>query len=128
MQKRWVRKNVDLVLLIEYVESFFKNKGFKTSKDGLTSGFTITAKPQERTSILEPVIIGVSGTSDDFLIEFSTSGRSRSTVRFGFVATMFGGGSLILRGLKSQEALEKLEKDFWIYVEEAIAHMINSTS
>ncbi len=128
MQRRWVGKNVDLLLLIEYVESFFKDKGFKTSKDGLTSECSIKAKPQKRNSILEPVIIGVSGTSDDFLIEFSTGGRSRSTVRFGFVTTMFGGGSLILRGLKSQEALEKLEREFWVYIEEAIAHMINSTS
>ena len=129
MQRRWVGKNVDLLLLIEYLENFFRDKGFKTSKeDGSTSEYSIKAKPQKRTSIIEPVIIGISGTSDDFLIEFSTSGRSRSTVRFGFVTTMFGGGSLILRGLKSQEALEKLEKEFWVYIEEAIAHMINSTS
>jgi len=30
--------------------------------------------------------------------------------------------------LKSQEAEEKLEKDFWIYIEEAIAQLANSNN
>ena len=128
MQRRWVGKNIDMALLSERIKNLYRDKGFKASRDGSASGYTITAKPQQRAGILEHVIIGISGDSDDFLIEFSTSGRSRSTVKLGFITTMFGGGSLILRGLKSQEAMEKLEKEFWIYIEEAIAHMINSTN
>ena len=128
MQRRWIKKNVDLALLSERIENFFRDKGFKIAKDWSASKYTVSAKPQQGVRILGRVIVRILGDSNDFLIEFSTSGHSRSAVKLGFLTTMFGGGSLILRGLKSQEALEKLEKDFWIYIEEAIARLIDSTS
>lgn len=128
MQGRWVGKNVDLALLSERIENFFKDKGFKTAKDWSPPEYTISARPQRGIGILGRVIIRVLGDSNDFLIEFSTSGHSRSAIRSGFLTTMFGGGILLLRGLKSQEALEKLEKEFWVYVEEAVMHLIKSTS
>jgi len=128
MQRRWVGKNIDLTLLSERIENFFKDKGFKTTKDWSALEYTISAKPQHGVGILGLVIVKILGNSNDFSIEFSTSEHWRSAMKLGFITTMFGGGSLILRSLKSQEALEKLEKDFWVYIEEAITHLINSTS
>jgi hypothetical protein len=128
MQGQWTGKNVDLALLSELIEDFFRGKGFKITKDRIASEYTISARPQRGVGILERVIVRVLGDSNDFLIEFSTSGRSRSAVKLGFITTMFGGGSLVLRGLKSQEALEKIEKDFWIFIEGTIAHLTNQTN
>ena len=128
MQRSWTGKNVDLALLGERIEVFLKDKGFKIRKDWSASEYTFSARPQRRVGILEHVIVRILGDSNDFLIDFSTSGRSRSAVKLGFITTMFGGGSLILRGLKSQEALEKLEKDFWLYMEESVTRLINSAS
>ena len=128
MQRLWVGKNIDLALLSERIENFFKDKCFKVTKDWSASEYTISARPQHGVGILGRVIVRILGDSNDFLIDFSTSGRSRSAVKLGFITTMLGGGSLILRGLKSQEALEKLEKDFWIYIEEAITRLMNSTN
>jgi len=127
MQRRWVGKNIDLALLGKRIENFFKDKGFKIAKDWPASEYTFSVRPQHGVGILGGVTVRIIGDSSDFLIDFSTSERSRSAVKLGFITTMFGGGSLILRGLKSQEALEKLEKDFWIYIEEAMTRLINST-
>ena len=127
MQERWVGKNVDLPLLSEHIENFFRDKGFRTTKDGSAPEYTLSAKPQHSVSIIGHVTVKILGDPNDFLIEFSTSGHSRSTVKLGFITTIFGGGSLVLRGLKSQEALEKLEKDFWVHVEDVIVHLTNST-
>ena len=127
MQERWVGKNVDLPLLSKHIEDFFRDKGFRTTKDWSASEYTISAKPQQGAGIIGRVIVRILGDPNDFLIEFSTSGHSRFAVKLGFITTLFGGGSLVLRGLKSQEELEKLEKDFWVHVEEAIVHLINST-
>lgn len=126
MQSRRVEKNVDLKLLREHIESFFKDRGFKIAEERSESKYEISARPQHGVGILGSVIVRVLGDSNDFLIEFSTSRHSRSAVKLGLMTTMFGGGSLVLRGLKSREALEKLEKDFWIYVDEAITRLINS--
>ena len=128
MQARWVGKNVDLALLSQCVEDFFENRGFKTAKDRSTEGYTVSGKPQRGGDILGLVIVRILGSSHDFSIEFSTSKHTRSAIRSGFLTTMFGGGILLLRGLKSQEALEKLEKEFWVYIEEEMPHLIDSTS
>lgn len=128
MQRQWVGKNIDLTSLSKCIENFFKDKGFKITKDGSAPEYTISAKPQHSFGILEHVIVKILGNANDFLIEFSTSEHSRSVVKVGFMTTMFGGGSLLLRGLKSQEALEKLEKQFWVYIEETVTHLINSPS
>ena len=128
MQERWVGKNVDLPLLSERIVNFFKDKGFKIANDWSASEHKISARPQRGLGILGRVIVRILGNANDFLIEFSTSGHSDSAIKLGSVTTMFGGGSLILRGLKSQEALKKLEKDFWTYTEETVTHLIDSTS
>jgi len=128
MQRLWVGRNIDLALLSERIENFFKDKRFKTRKDWSAPECVISAKPRHGVGILGRVIVRVLGNSNDFVIELSASDHSRSAVKLGFITSMFGGGSLVLRGLKSQEELEKLEKDFWIYMEEAVTHLINSTT
>ena len=125
MQERWVGKNVNLPLLSEHVENFFRDKGFRVTKDGSAPEYRISAKPQYGAGIIGHVTVRILGDPNDFSIEFSTSAHSRSTVKLGFITTIFGGGSLVLRGLKSQEKLEKLEKDFWVHVE-AIMRLTNS--
>lgn len=127
MQERWVGKNVNLTLLSERIVNFFKDKGFKTAKDWSASEQKISAMPQHGLGILGRVIVRILGNANDFLIEFSISEHSDSAIKLGFITTMFGGGSLILRGLKSQETIKKLEKDFWIYTEETVTHLIDST-
>jgi hypothetical protein len=51
---------------------------------------------------------------------------SRFATMLGLSTTLFGGGVFVLRGLKLQEALEKLEKKFWLYLEEKITYASRS--
>jgi len=126
MQARWLGKGVDLALLGGRVEDFFKGKGFKTRKDESAEGYTISGIPPRAHGIYGKVVVKILGNSNDFVIEFWASDHTRSAIKAGLVTTMFGGGSLLLRGLKSQEALERLEKEFWRRIEEAIPYLINS--
>ena len=125
MREQWVGKNVDLALLSERVEDFFKGKVFQTRKDVLADGYKISATPgsQER---LRGVVVYVRGKSSDFVVEFFAGKRERSPAMLGFLVTLFGGGGLVLRSLKLQEAMEKLEREFWAYTEEAIAELTDS--
>jgi len=41
MQKQWVGKNVDLALLSECAETFFKDRGLKTMKEFSQDEYTI---------------------------------------------------------------------------------------
>lgn len=126
MRKQWIEKNVDLALLGKYIEDFLTGKGFGTKKDEFADGCTISAKPWLEREVREEIAVSVLGWSNDFVIEFLISERKRSSVLLGFITTIIGGGTLLLRSLKSQEALEKLEKEFWMWAEETIAHLVGS--
>lgn len=126
MRRRWVGKNVDLALLSQRVEDFFKSKGFKTKKDESADGYELSGTAQHVRDVRGHIAVRILGNSNDFVIEFVASERTRRSIMLGFITTMFGGGSLILRGLRLQEALEKLEREFWVYAEDDVAHLANS--
>ena len=120
MRRRWVEKNVNLTLLTKGVENFFQKRGYKTKKDESGEEHTILAIPQNVRDVREEITVRVFGKSNDFAVEFFAGERTRSSILLGFITSLIGGGSLLLRGLKSQEAVEKLEREFWLYAEGAI--------
>lgn len=123
MRGRWVGNNVDLALLSESVEDFFRTRGFRTKRDELAEGHTISATPGHVRDACGETTVRILGKSSDFVIEFFSSERTRSNILFGFIATIIGGGNILLHGLKSQEALQKLEREFWVYVEDRIERL-----
>lgn len=125
MREQWVGKNVDMALLSERVEDFFNGKVFQTRKDVLADGYKISATSgsQER---LGGVVVFVRGKSSDFLVDFVAGKSGRFSAMLSSLVTMFGGGGLVLRSLKLQEAMDRLEREFWVYTEEAIAELTDS--
>lgn len=126
MQSQWIGKNVDLKLLGECIEDFFKDKGFKTTKDESAGKYTILWTSQRARNMRDAMRATVFGDSNDFVVEIIASERTRGSIRLGLLTKAFGGGYLALRGLKAKETLEKLEKEFWIYIEEKVAHLTGS--
>jgi len=127
MQKQWVGKNVDLKLLSECIENFFKDKGFRTRIDESAGKYTILWTSQRVRNMRDAMTASVLGNSNDFIVEIVASERTRGSIRLGMLTAAFGGGYLALRGLKAKEILEKIEKEFWVYVQEKIAHLTGST-
>lgn len=112
--KRFQNRKVDLHFLSERIKYFFESKGLKTSVVKQQDGFLIIA----RKSFTERVNVKLRGDPDDFLVELATEEGSDTSIFFGGITTIFGGGSFFLRGIRSRELLEKLEGDFFRYVEE----------
>jgi hypothetical protein len=112
--------DVDLSLLGEWIERFFQKKSFITTHDEEAEGYRITARPTPETEMVNNVIVSISGGPDDFKVKFVTGARSNIFVRLGQLTALFGGGILYMRGLKSQEAEDRLEKEFWLYINEKI--------
>jgi len=73
----------------------------------------------------EVVVVTVSGKPDDFEVELE-SAASRDSLMLGSSTTAFGGGGFFLRELKSKEDFEKLEREFWVFVEELVTRLENS--
>ncbi|UCD26824.1 MAG: hypothetical protein JSV75_01495 [Candidatus Bathyarchaeota archaeon] len=127
-QKRWIEKGVNLNLLTENIETYFQDKGFKTRKDALPTGAKILIAPKHLRDPNANIKVTVLGSPQDFTVELSISEPSRFATILGLSTTLFGGGIFVLRGLKLQESLEKLEKKFWSYLEEKITYASRSYS
>jgi len=120
MEDRWINKNVDLSMLKSCLIRFFEEKSFKISGEGSREKHCIVALPTRIHDISEEIRVHVDGRPDDFRVRFKAGSRSSELVRLGILTTAFGGGRLTVKGLKSQEALERLEKEFWVYLDEVI--------
>lgn len=126
MQDRWTGKNIDLTLLSKYIEKFFKEMGYKAKKNGLMRGYKIFVIPRNTRDVVARIEIRVLGQPNDFVIDFCGIERMRSSIASGFLTIHFFGGLILRRSLKLQEVLEKLEKEFWIYLDETVLRLIDS--
>jgi len=126
MESHYVNRNVDLSLLNEWLERFFKEKGFMTLSEETDEGYRIFAKPRHIHDIIGKVSVFISGDPNDFVVKFYSGAFSGSLVKFGNLTTLFGGGIMVLRGLKSQEAEEKLERSFAVYLNESVNSLAGS--
>lgn len=127
MQKRWVGKDVDLILLRRSIEAFLEVNNLEIRKDDSADGCSVLGVQQRGVGPSIEVVVRISGDSNDFVVEFVGGERARRSLMWGFLTTMFGGGSFLLRGLKLKEGLEKLENEFWVHTEEAVTRLVGST-
>lgn len=117
MWDRWVGKQVNLNALAELLKKFFEGKPFRVSVENASTGYKIAAYPKLSAGLLDVIEVFVRGKPDDFVIEFVPGSNTRKSIRSGFLTYLFGGGLLWREGLKSQEELDKLEREFWNFVD-----------
>jgi hypothetical protein len=120
LKDRYQNKQVDLEALKNRVVQFFQEKGFSVSEKSGEGTLHVVAFPKTEHDILEEINVYVTGHPDDFEVIFDSGSRSRTMVRYGILTNVFGGGRLTLKGLKSQEALEKVAKEFWVFVDSVV--------
>ena len=126
MQRRWTGKNVNLDLLSDSVEDFFKSRSFVTKRTESAEERVILWQSKRAAKAEKPISAKIMGKPDDFTVELKASELADRSVRFGMLTKTIGGGYFLLKSLKLREALEKLEKEFWIHVEEKVAQLTGS--
>jgi hypothetical protein len=127
MQRRWTGQNVDLSLLSDEVDDFFKSRDFVTEKSESVGERKILLKPKYPTVKLEDYMsVRIVGEPNDFTVDLKASELTTRPVRMGLLTKSLGGGYSLLRSLKLKEELEKMEKEFWIFVEDKVAQMARS--
>lgn len=122
VEKRWVNKNIDLNLLCDQLEGFLRKKGFKTSKSHMKSGFDVVgAFPRELYSY--EILVQIRGSLDNFVLKLTLKDQAGVFQKLSSLSSLFGGGALVLKSLKSQELFDKLEEEFWVFAEETVEKM-----
>jgi hypothetical protein len=128
MEGHYLKRNVDLSLLSEQLIRYFKNQHFRvyTAKEEKKDLIKIIVRPTFEHEIIGNINVLIQGRPNDFSVKFFAGSRSQAYMKFGILTSIFGGGSIFLRGIKSKEALERLERKFWVHLEEKIDFLVNT--
>jgi len=127
MKTRWIGKNVNFGALSERVKSFLSKKGFSRLGMEETNGNYVIflGLLMNGRGVRRQLAIKIIGEPNDFEVEFLLSRRGWASKIVG-LASLIGVGGLVLRRMKSEEILEALERDFWIYMDEAVEEISSS--
>lgn len=123
MFTQWIGKNVDLDILFQQTIQFFKKKTLGVVSDRTGGSYTIIVMPKRALGLREEISVTITGEPNDFEVQFVSGDKSRTLKNLGQLTSLFGGGFFLLEGLRSLEAIEKLEREFWVFMEEAVAQL-----
>jgi len=129
MQRNWKGRNIDLELLTTRIGDFFKAKDFEAIRGEIPTGYKIFAEGSPYFKIDGYVSVAIEGNPNDFVVKFDLCKKSkRRFVMSGILSeTMFLGGYLLSRKLKSEEEWLRLEKEFWRHVDNVLLFLGNSS-
>jgi hypothetical protein len=128
MEKRWINKHVDLALLTTRIGEFFKRKDFNAIKGDTPTGHQIFAEDSLHYRLDGCVSVTIEGKPDDFVVKFELcSPEKKSSLISPLLTQMFLSGYFLSRRLKSAEDWTKLERKFWIYVDNTILQLTSSS-
>jgi hypothetical protein len=122
MQRNWQNLNVNLSDLVQKIIQFFESKEFNnvTALKNETR-YQIIAGDSKQYKMENDVSVTIEGKPDDFTVSLaSCKQEKRSTIPL-FLTSMFGGGYFLLKGFRSEEAMQKLERDFRQKIEGMVA-------
>lgn len=126
MKDCWVGNDVDLNLLSQRVKHFFIENQFETKLEQAPDKYWI-----EASNFQFKVMVNVYGQPSDFTVEFIPNKKTRGfslAMAFGYFTSVFGGGTLLLRDVKLQEAINKVEQKFWEHIDRQVAVLTNSAN
>jgi len=125
MKYQWIEKKVDLQVLAVEVELFLRKRKFKIKLDDSLDLKVIRGVLWEKDQV-RSVVVKISGNPDDFVVDFSAGGHSRSILKLSSLLSLLGGGVFVLKSQMEVEFYQKLEREFWNYLDEVVASSTNS--
>jgi hypothetical protein len=132
LKDQWVGNNIDLSKLSQGIEHFFKEIDFVVRMEQTPKGYKFDVASTGLGITQLRFTVRILGQPSDFTIEFipryRTGGRFSPGMVIGQIMSMFGGGVLLLRDVKLQESLDKLEQQFWEHMDKQVAELTNSAS
>lgn len=128
MKNQWLEKNVDLGMLAERIRPFFHETDFETRVEKM-QGKCIIQAVSKIPNLMLRINVKILGHPNDFTVDFSASGKGgyfSPSMIVGYLTAMFGGGYLVSREARKQEALHVLESDFWRHTQIQVADLVDS--
>jgi hypothetical protein len=127
MQKDWQNLHVDLSALTQKVIQFLDSEKFGSIIDVETeTGHKVIAGESPHYKMRDSISVTIEGEPDNFTVKLETTNEKKGPKLPMLIASMFGGGYLLVRDMKSEEAMLKFERDFWRKMSSLVIQAENS--
>jgi type IV secretory pathway ATPase VirB11/archaellum biosynthesis ATPase len=114
MQKNWTNQNVNIQTLMERITKYLEGEDFDVTVYNGERGYIIIANNSSKYEIEGDITIQIQGEPNQFSIKIEEKrGKSWEDRIPPLLATMFGGGYLFLKKLKSEERFIEFTVEFW---------------
>lgn len=122
VQATWRNLNVNLLSLVQKIISFFESEEFNNVTAFETErGYEIIVGDSKRYKMGNDVSVTIEGKPDEFTINLTSTKKEKGPSIPLMLAQMIGAGYFALKELKSEEAMQKLEKEFKLKINSIIA-------
>jgi hypothetical protein len=124
VQRNWKDLNVNLSNLVQKVIQFFESREFNDITALKTeTGYEVIAGDSRHYKMENNVSVTIEGKPEDFTISLTSCKEEKRSTLPLILTSMFGGGYFLLKNFRSEEAMQKLERDF----REKIDDMVTQT-
>ena len=113
MQRNWKDLNVNLSSLVQKIVEFLESKEFNNVTALETeTGYQVIAGDSKNYKMENDVSITIEGKPNDITINLASCKEEKRFELPLILTQMFGGGYFLLKNFRSEEAMQKLERDF----------------
>ena len=117
MQRNWRDMNVNLSKLVQKIIQFFELNEFSNVTALQTEkGYQVIAGDSKRYKMESDVSVTIEGKPDDFTINLTSLKVEKKSSLPLILTQMFGGGYFLLKNFRSEETLQKLDRDFTLKI------------
>jgi hypothetical protein len=119
MKTKWVDKHAESSWVSDLVKRFFKQKGLCTKEYELKHGNHIVAFAENMPSIPFAAVEFHIDTHD-IVVEFLPWGKKERAAASSLMAStlpLLGGGMFVHQDLEKREFMEKVEREFWDFLD-----------
>lgn len=121
MEYRWLDRSSNAEEIVAKTEQFLRDRGFIISKEELENSVKLAAVSHRKKYDVSLVEVVISWSSKELSVRFEVGDRLKAISQFNPLISFLGGGSIVLKGLKTAEHYRKLEEDFWREIEEIVS-------
>jgi len=121
LEYRWKNSKLDVKSAVDTAQKFLRNRGFIISSEEGENSVKLTGATRREKYDVRLVKITISRSKDELSIKFEAGDRMRPILRFSSVFSVWGGGAIVLKELKTAEQYDKIEEEFWREMEPIVS-------
>jgi hypothetical protein len=113
LEYRWKNRKLDVKKVVDGAQKFLRDRGFITSREERESSVRLVGARRKEKYDVRLVEITISQSQEELSVKFEAGDRMRQILKFSSVFSLWGGGSIILKELKTAEQYDRIEEEFW---------------